>query len=67
MFFECLIFTVHTLFQQFSSHSFCRSPLVSLTSVVCQIFESIIRDHIMKHFSLHKLFSDRQFGFINGR
>jgi hypothetical protein len=40
---------------------------ISLTSVICKIFGSIIRDHIMDHFVRNKLYSDRQFGFIKGR
>jgi hypothetical protein len=40
---------------------------ISLTSVVCKIFESIIRDTVNSHFSQNNLFSNRQFGFIKGR
>lgn len=40
---------------------------VSLTSVVSKIFESIIRDHIMRHFITNKLLSNKQYGFIKGR
>ena len=40
---------------------------VSLTSVVCKIMESIIRDNIITHMKENNLFSDKQFGFIMGR
>ena len=40
---------------------------VSLTSVVCKVFESIVRDHMMNYFVQNKLFSTKQFGFIKGR
>ncbi len=40
---------------------------VSLTCITCKIMESIIRDGIIDHMKRQKLFSKRQFGFINGR
>jgi len=40
---------------------------VSLTSIVCKLMESIIRDSIMAHFKTNKLFTNKQFGFIKGR
>ena len=40
--------------------------LVSLTSVVCKIMESIIRDGIIDHMKQNNLFSKKQFGFISG-
>lgn len=40
---------------------------VSLTSVVCKILESIIRDHIIKHLTVNKLISNKQYGFVKGR
>jgi len=39
---------------------------VSLTNVVCKVMESIIRDHVMKHFLKNDLFSIRQYGFLKG-
>ena len=36
---------------------------VSLTSIVCKLMESIIRDSIMAHFKINNLFSNKQFGF----
>ena len=40
---------------------------VSLTSSVCKIFESIVRDNLLEHFKQNKYFSDREFGFLKGR
>jgi ribonucleases P/MRP protein subunit RPP40 len=43
------------------------AQFLSLTSVICKLMESLIRDQIMEHFLLHKLFSDKQYGFISYR
>ncbi|KAK3099864.1 hypothetical protein FSP39_010887 [Pinctada imbricata] len=40
---------------------------VSLTSTVCKVMESIVREHIIKHMKNNDLFSDKQYGFISGR
>jgi hypothetical protein len=40
---------------------------ISLTCVLCKVFESIIRDHIMNYLLCNNFFSSRQFGFIKGR
>ena len=40
---------------------------VSLTSILCKILESIVRDHVVKHMTDNNLFSPKQFGFISGR
>ena len=40
---------------------------VSLTSVVCKVMESIIRDGIVDHMTRNNLFSPKQFGFLAGR
>ena len=40
---------------------------VSLTSVVCKICESIIRDKIMNYMSSNDLFTNSQYGFRPGR
>ena len=40
---------------------------ISLTSVICKIMESIIRDQIVEFFSNNNYFSNNQFGFIKGR
>ena len=40
---------------------------VSLTSIVCKLLESIIRDNIESHLKSNNLLSDHQFGFREGR
>jgi hypothetical protein len=40
---------------------------ISLTSVVCKVLESVIRDHLMYYFKSNNLFSNCQYGFITGR
>ena len=36
-------------------------------NVVCKVMESIIRDHVMKHFVKNDFFSNKQYGFLKGR
>ena len=40
---------------------------VSLTFILCKVMESLIRDKIMNHMKRNKLFSNKQFGFLDGR
>ena len=40
---------------------------VSLTSIVCKLFESLIREEMIGHMKRHMLFSNKQFGFLSGR
>lgn len=40
---------------------------ISLTCIACKIMESIIRDNLAQYFTVNKLFSDYQYGFIKGR
>ena len=40
---------------------------VSLTSVLCKVMETLLREEIMQHMKENKLFSNKQFGFISGR
>ena len=40
---------------------------VNLTSIVCKIMESCVRDHIVDHMSKNSLFRTQQYGFIKGR
>ena len=40
---------------------------ISLTSLVCKLMESIIKDQIMYHLVSQGLLSAKQFGFISGR
>ena len=40
---------------------------VSLTSIICKVMESLIRDHVIEHMTSNHLLSDYQHGFIHGR
>ena len=40
---------------------------ISLTSIVCKIMESFIKDTVMTHLISENLLSAKQFGFISGR
>ena len=40
---------------------------VSLTSILCKIRESIIRDHLLKYLKDNKILSNKQYGFVPGR
>ena len=40
---------------------------IALTSVVCKIMETIVRDHITTYMKSNNLFSNKQYGFISGR
>jgi hypothetical protein len=44
----------------------CNYRPISLTSVVCKICESLIRDKMMNHLIVNNLFSDSQYGFRLG-
>ena len=48
-----------------------RSPMnyrpVSLTSIVCKLLESLVREEIISHMRSNKLFSSYQYGFIDKR
>lgn len=40
---------------------------VSLTCILCKVMEGIVRENMVKHMKLYKLFSNKQYGFISGR
>jgi len=40
---------------------------VSLTSIVCKLFEGFVRDALTKHLKNNDLLSDSQYGFTSGR
>ena len=39
---------------------------VSLTSIVCKLLESVVREALLDHLCCNNLFSNTQFGFIGG-
>ena len=40
---------------------------VSLTNVACKVMESLIREQMLEHLQVNKLFSQHQHGFVSGR
>jgi hypothetical protein len=40
---------------------------VSLTCIVCKVLETIVRESIVNHMQVHKLYSNKQFEFISER
>ena len=40
---------------------------VSLTCIACKLMEGIVREGIVTHMQMNKLFSNKQYGFISGR
>ena len=40
--------------------------LVSLTSILCKIMESIIKDHLLKYLKDNNILSNKQYGFLAG-
>ena len=40
---------------------------VSLTSIVCKLLESVVREAVLDHLCCNDLLSNKQFGFIGGR
>ena len=45
----------------------CNYRPVSLTSQVCKVLESIVREHILKHLNSNNILSNSQHGFRQGR
>ena len=40
---------------------------VSLTIILCQVLESLIRDKVIDHLNLYKVIKDTQHGFVKNR
>ena len=58
---------VTAIFKKGSKKDMSNYRPVSLTSIVCKIMESIIRDQLMDYLVQNKFLSNKQFGFIKGR
>lgn len=58
---------ITALFKKGSRSNVSNYRPVSLTSIICKIMESVVRDNINKHFLDNNFFSKKQFGFIKGR
>ena len=53
-----------SLFQKCSRNKSVNYRPVSLTSVICKLLETIIRDHMMDYLIKHKLINPSQHGFL---
>lgn len=40
---------------------------MNLTSVVCKILETVVRDHLVNHMKRNFLFSNQQYEFLKGK
>ena len=58
---------VRPIFKKGSKNQAGNYRPVSLTSVVCKVFEGFIRDAMYTHFITNKLLSNKLFGFCQGR
>ncbi|PIK49022.1 putative RNA-directed DNA polymerase from mobile element jockey-like [Apostichopus japonicus] len=58
---------VAPLFKKGSRSSPANYRPVSLTSVVCKVCESLLRDSVVAHMNRNNLFSTGQYGFISGK
>ena len=58
---------VSAVYKKGNKHSPLNYRPISLTSVVCKIFESIIRDQIMEHLLVNNLLNANQHGFVPKR
>ena len=57
----------HPLFKKGSRNKSVNYRPVSLTSVICKVLETIIRDHMMDFLIKHKLINPSQHGFLKAR
>ena len=58
---------VKPIFKKGDKHSPGNYRPVSLTSVICKLFEGIVRDTLTNHLSMNNLLSDHQYGFTKVR
>jgi len=58
---------VTPIFKKGSRAEVCNYRPVALTSVVCKVLETIIRNNIVKHMETNNLLSQHQHGFTRGR
>ena len=64
---EWLLANVSPIFKKGNKHVAGNYRPVSLTCIVCKMFESLIREQIMDYLKTNKLLSPKQFGFLSGR
>ena len=59
--------TVSPIYKKNSKHIASNYRPVSLTCILCKLFETLTRKSLMDHIMTNQLLSDSQFGFISGR
>ena len=64
---EWLLANVSPIFKKGNKHVAGNYRPVSLTCIVCKMFESLIREEIMEFLKTNKLLSPKQFGFLSRR
>lgn len=58
---------VSAIFKKGSKNKASNYRPISLTSIVCKIMESFVKEKLMSHMSKENLLSNKQYGFIKGR
>ena len=58
---------ITTLFKKVSKSTSHNYRPIRLTSVICKLMKSIIKDEIIKHLNIFKLINGSQHGFTKGR
>ena len=61
------IATVSPIFKKGSKKMAENYRPVSLTSIVCKLLESVVREAVLDHLCCNDILSNKQFGFIGGR
>ena len=62
-----IIGQITALFKKGSKNCASNYRPVSLTSIICNLMEKLIRKRIIQHMDKFDLFSIKQFGFMGGR
>ena len=64
---DWLLANVSPIYKKDNKHVAGNYRPVSLTSIVCKMFETLIREEVMDYLKKNKLLSPKQFGFLSGR
>ena len=64
---ECKEANITPLFKKGSRNKVENYRPVSLTSVVCKLLETLIRDHMVEFLVKHKLINTSEHGFLKAR
>ena len=61
---DWLLANVSPIYKKDNKHVAGNYRPVSLTSIVCKMFETLIREEVMDYLKKNKLLSPKQFGFV---